>query len=63
VHSLPPALARAQTSLIWRKGVLSPKVRALIEVLTEHSGQDDKPRARRKNGRLDPALVNGHARA
>ena len=62
VHSLPPALARSQTSLIWRRGVLSPKVRALIEVLTEHSGQDDKQRARRKNGRLDHAFGNGRSR-
>ena len=63
VHSLPPALARSQTTLIWRKGMLSPKVRALIEVLTEHAGQGDKPRARRKNGRLDQAVGNGRSRA
>jgi DNA-binding transcriptional LysR family regulator len=63
VHSLPPALARSQTILIWRKGMLSPKVRALIEVLHEHSGRGEKQRARRKNGRLDHALVNGRSRA
>jgi DNA-binding transcriptional LysR family regulator len=63
VHSLPLALARSQTSLIWRKAMLSPKVRALIEVLTKHSGQGDKPRARRKNGRLDQAVGNGRSRA
>src|SRR5438876_1276002 len=36
-HSLPAALARAKTSLIWRKGTLSPKVRGLIEVLNERA--------------------------
>ena len=49
-HSLPAALARAQTSLIWRKGMLSPKVRALIDVLTAHSDSAKPPRAGRKNG-------------
>jgi DNA-binding transcriptional LysR family regulator len=63
VHSLPPALARAQTSLIWRKGMLSPKVRALIEILSEHSDRGEKRRAGRKNGRLNHALVNGRSRA
>src|SRR5215510_3379394 len=53
VHSLPPALARAQISLFWRKGMLSPKVRALIEILSEHSGVGKKPRAPHKNGRSD----------
>jgi DNA-binding transcriptional LysR family regulator len=63
VHSLPPALARSQTSLIWRKGMLSPKVRALIEILSEHSDRGEKRRAGRKNGRLNHALVNGRSRA
>jgi DNA-binding transcriptional LysR family regulator len=63
VHSLPPALARAQISLFWRKGMLSPKVRALSEILSEHSGVGKKPRAPRKNGLPDHALVNGRSRA
>src|SRR2546429_1537294 len=46
-HSLPAALARAQTSLIWRKGTLSPKVRALIEVLNEHAETRKKARGAR----------------
>ena len=35
VHPLPPSLNRAATVFIRRKGPASPKVRALIEVLTE----------------------------
>jgi DNA-binding transcriptional LysR family regulator len=63
VHSLPPALARSQTSLIWRKGMLSPKVRALIEILSEHSDRGKKRRAGRKNGGSDHAFGNGRSRA
>jgi DNA-binding transcriptional LysR family regulator len=37
VHALPKGLDRAPTVLIWRKGTHSPKVRALMEVLIEHS--------------------------
>ena len=33
-HSLPPAIGKAMTPLIRRKGVRSPKLAALIEVLT-----------------------------
>jgi DNA-binding transcriptional LysR family regulator len=45
VHPLPPDLDREQTLLIWRKGALSPKVRALREVLLEHSNIGKKPPA------------------
>jgi len=58
-HALPPALALAQTSLIWRKGTLSPKLRALIEVLTAHS---DTPKSRR-GGRNKIAHAGGNGRA
>ena len=58
-HALPPALALAQTSLIWRKGALSPKLRALIEVLTAHS---DTPKSRR-GGRNKIAHAGGNGRA
>jgi DNA-binding transcriptional LysR family regulator len=51
LHSLPPGLDRAPTVLIWRKGTHSPKVRALMEVLLEHSDIVAKPGGRRKNGR------------
>src|SRR5262249_13534854 len=50
VHSLPPALTHAPTSLIRRKGVLSPKVSALIEILLAHSDVGKKRRATHKNG-------------
>jgi DNA-binding transcriptional LysR family regulator len=38
VHPLPPQLNRAQTTLLWRKGARSPKLTALVEILTAHSG-------------------------
>jgi DNA-binding transcriptional LysR family regulator len=56
VHSLPPALARAPTVLIRRKGTLSPKVSALIEVLLAHTEMGKKRRAARSNGRGARAL-------
>src|ERR1700745_912750 len=56
VHSLPPALARAPTVLIRRKGTLSPKVSALIEVLLAHTEVGKKRRAARSNGRGARAL-------
>jgi DNA-binding transcriptional LysR family regulator len=55
LHSLPPGLDRAPTVLIWRKGTHSPKVRALMEVLIEHSDIATKPDRRRKNGRVAAA--------
>jgi DNA-binding transcriptional LysR family regulator len=45
VHPLPPSISRSQTVLIWRKGALSPKVRALSEILVEKAA---KPAARKK---------------
>ncbi|WP_411880010.1 LysR substrate-binding domain-containing protein [Polaromonas sp. YR568] len=33
VHALPPGSDRAQTELIWRKGAMSPKIKALVQVL------------------------------
>jgi DNA-binding transcriptional LysR family regulator len=46
VHALPAGLNRAPTVLIWRKGARSPKIDALIEVLTEGAGK--RPAKRRK---------------
>jgi hypothetical protein len=37
VHPLPAGLDHAMTVLMWRKGTLSPKVRALRDVLTAHA--------------------------
>jgi DNA-binding transcriptional LysR family regulator len=62
-HSLPAALTRAQTSLIWRKGTLSPKVRALIEVLSEHSDRRTKRRGARNDARAAHVVGNGRSRA
>ncbi len=61
VHSLPPALAHAPTSLIRRKGTLAPKVSALIEVLLAHSDKGKKRRATRNNGRGARPLGNGRS--
>ena len=37
LHPLPSGLGRAMTVLMWRKGALSPKVRALRDVLMAHA--------------------------
>ena len=63
VHPLPPSIARAPISLLWRKGMLSPKVRALTEILTAHSDMPKRRRAGRKNGSSGQASANGHSRA
>ena len=52
----PPALGRDQTLLIWRKGVVSPKIRALKELLLEHSDLRNPAPAKRRRG-------NGHSAA
>jgi DNA-binding transcriptional LysR family regulator len=52
VHPLPEGLDRVQTVLVWRKGTLSPKVRALREMLLAHSNIRKKPTRRRTNGRV-----------
>lgn len=62
VHSLPPALARAQITLFWRKGMLSPKVRALIDILTAHSDPPKTPRSARTNGSSGQGSANGRSR-
>jgi DNA-binding transcriptional LysR family regulator len=35
IHPLPAEFSHAPTVLTWRKGALSPKISALLEVLTE----------------------------
>jgi DNA-binding transcriptional LysR family regulator len=47
VHPLPGNLGRAPTVLIWRKGALSPKVRALKEIL-EKAASKKRAAARNK---------------
>ena len=54
VHPLPPGQDRAQTVLIWRKGAASPKIDALIDVLTGR-GQAKRPRAHRAGTSDAPA--------
>jgi DNA-binding transcriptional LysR family regulator len=65
VHALPPGLDHVQTVLIWRKGTLSPKVRALMDILLAHSDLREKPRAPKKKVREAPAqaLANGRSRS
>src|SRR6266508_2512962 len=51
LHALPAELGRAMTVLMWRKGALSPKVRALPDVLTEQAVLPKQAGARKRNGR------------
>src|SRR5262245_19604387 len=37
VHPLPPELRRAQMAILWRKGARSPKLDALVELITSHA--------------------------
>ena len=50
LHRLPSGLDRALTVLMWRKGALSPKVRALREVLLAHASARKANGRRRTNG-------------
>jgi DNA-binding transcriptional LysR family regulator len=37
VHPLPPELSRAQSVILWRKGARSPKLDALVEIISDHA--------------------------
>lgn len=37
VHPLPPDVGRAQLAILWRKGARSPKLDALVELITSHA--------------------------
>ena len=37
VHPLPPELRHAQMAILWRKGARSPKLDALVELVTSHA--------------------------
>jgi DNA-binding transcriptional LysR family regulator len=50
IHSLPPDLNHAPTVLIWRKGAHSPKISALIDVLTAQTVDRRPERRRSKKG-------------
>jgi hypothetical protein len=43
LHPLLPWIDRALTVLMWREGALSPKVRALRNVLTAHAAHRTRP--------------------
>jgi DNA-binding transcriptional LysR family regulator len=45
VHKVPDTGERLRTFLIWRKGVKSPNVAALAEILTDENPCDKNPRA------------------
>jgi DNA-binding transcriptional LysR family regulator len=65
VHALPPQFSVAPTVLIRRKGTVSPKVSALVDVLMEQPDVKALTSRRRKkrNGAAAQALVNGGARS
>lgn len=37
VHTLPPELGRVQSVILWRKGARSPKLDALVDLITRHA--------------------------
>ena len=51
LHRMPVGLDRAVTVLMWRKGTLSPKVRALRDVLLAHASARKANGRRRTNGK------------
>jgi DNA-binding transcriptional LysR family regulator len=51
IHALPPDINHAPTIFIRRKGPLSPKISALIDVLREQPDIDSDPSPRRNGGR------------
>jgi len=58
LHRMPAGLDRAVTVLMWRKGTLSPKVRALRDVLTAHAVLPKQAGAKtpdRARVRIDPS--------
>jgi DNA-binding transcriptional LysR family regulator len=60
VYPLPTGLAKAPTVMVWRKGTQSPKVTALLQVLTADVAANSAPAAP-KGGRKRHA--NGSAKA
>jgi DNA-binding transcriptional LysR family regulator len=62
VHPLPPEIKIAPTVLIRRKGPASPKVRALVEVLTEQPDVDGRA-PQRMNGTAAAVPVSRVPRA
>ena len=54
LHRLPGSLDRAMTVMMWRKGTLSPKVRALRDVLVAHALASKVKGRKSTNGRETP---------
>lgn len=55
IHPMPPALNKAVTWLVWRKGARSPKLTALMEILAPQPAKQPAPNARRiTNGKTAP---------
>jgi DNA-binding transcriptional LysR family regulator len=63
VHTLPSEFNVAPTVFIRRKGAVSPKVAALIEVLTEGADLNALPGARRKVGNAAMQSFGGRPQA
>jgi DNA-binding transcriptional LysR family regulator len=58
VHPLPPELRYAQTFVIWRKGARSPKLDALIEILTPAAARPAPVKdQRRPNVKVTPRVA------
>jgi DNA-binding transcriptional LysR family regulator len=62
VHPLPAQFHIAPTVFIRRKGAVSPKVGALIEVLLEQPDAKARRSRKRHNGEMARASANGRAR-
>ena len=45
VHAIPPEFNRSPTVFIWRKGAISPKVSALIEILMKHRALQEQQKS------------------
>jgi DNA-binding transcriptional LysR family regulator len=64
IHRVAPQFSRAPTVLIRRKGAVSPKVSALIEVLTDRlDGKGGQTQRRKDEGNGAQAFANGRSHA
>jgi DNA-binding transcriptional LysR family regulator len=62
VHELPAKVNKETTWLVWRKGARSPKLNALIDILTPPSGKQAAPKDQRRiNGKIAPRLATKSA--
>jgi DNA-binding transcriptional LysR family regulator len=58
IHPLPPKMNKETTWLLWRKGARSPKLNALIDILTAAPGKQAAQKdPRRINGKIAPRLA------